>query len=145
MTIPQGLVSCYAMSAGKITDAYFNVRVPALGLSTSVNAGGSTASEVITAKNCTDYRTTHKGIISMEATDYHVTPSVEKADGPVPSHGHAGVEPFKGTGVVYSNLNDVEVSVGDLLIGAFLDGDSKNLVIIHIPHKVPIGGDVKFD
>ena len=145
MNLPVGGVSCYAVIGGKITDPTFTVRVPVLGIDADITNEGVTAGYTIVAKNCTDYRVSHHGKIHMGATDYEVTASVIKAAGPVPTHGHIGKEPFDGTDVTYSELNDIDVSVGDLMIGLFLDGDSNNLAIIHIPHKVPIGGEVNFD
>lgn len=142
MNIPSYAVSCYALKAGKITDPYFSVQVPVLGLSADIE---DSTVEII-AKNCTDYRIRHDGNIKMEATKYKITKSVLEADPPgVPAHAHQSKEPFEGSTVTYSELNDVDVAVGDLMIGLFLDGSADNLVIIHIPHKVPIGGDVRFD
>lgn len=136
MNIPLCAVSCYATSGGKITDPYFNVRVPILA-----------SDDVIVAKNCTDYRVSHLGHdMSMQSTKYKTTKSSMNADpGGVPPHEHMSTEPFQSKEIFYDGLNDVEVAVGDLMIGFFLDGDVDNLVIIHIPHKVPIGGEVKFD
>ena len=142
MNIPQCAVSCYAVSGGKITDPYFDVKVPIL-----ASADDGVASPVIRAKNCTDYRVSHKGHkMSMEKTNYPITKSVLDSDPPgVPAHAHLSEEPFESDEILYEGLNDVEVSAGDLMIGFFLDADVDNLVIIHIPHKVPIGGDVQFD
>lgn len=146
MNIPLGAVTCIAAKAGMIYDPYFEVTVPIIGLQADTTAEGVTAKTTITAKNCTDYRIKHEGIIDMEATQYKITKSVLEADPPgVPTHAHESMEPFHGDGVVYSKLNEVAVNVGDKMIGFFLDGDSKNLVIIHIFGKVPIGGAVQVD
>lgn len=142
VNIPSFAVSCYATQAGKITDPYFYVKVPVLGLEADIEE----SKVEIKAKNCTDYRIKHEGIIDMTGTNYKITKSVLEADPPgVPAHAHQSAEPFHGDGVVYSALNDVAVNVGDLMIGLFLDGSADNLVIIHIPHKIPIGGAVQFD
>lgn len=144
-SIPYGAVTCIAVSSGKITDPYFEVSVPILGMSVQT-FGGSSSSATIKAKNCTDYRISHNGNINMGSTEYEITKSSLDADPPgVPQHGHKSLESFKGMGVDYTELNDVSYSTGDMMIGLFLDGDSNNLVIIHIPHKVPIGGEVAFD
>lgn len=144
-SIPMGAVTCYAVGGGKITDPTFNVRVPVLGMSVS-SKGGVTSSDFIVAKNATDYRVSHDGDIKMGSTKYKITKSSLEADPPgVPQHGHESIEPFEGKEVHYSKLNDVDYSDGDMMLGIFLDGDTRNLVIWHIPHKVPIGGAVQYD
>lgn len=144
-SIPLGAVTCYAIGGGKITDPTFNVRVPILGMSSSTK-GGVSSSDFIVAKNATDYRIRHNGDIDMKTTQYKITKSSLDADPPgVPQHKHESIEPFSGKDVTYSRLNDVDYSDGDMMLGIFLDGDTKNLAIWHIPHKVPIGGEVVYD
>lgn len=146
VNIPTGSVSCYATKAGKITDPYFYVRVPILGL----GADNGDAKIEIKAKNACDYRIYHDGDIDAEsAEDWWIEEMYASIPpGPIiPSgghyHKHVGQSNLRK--VHYYHLNDVPVNVGDLLFGVFLDGDTRNLLIWHIPHKVPIGGDVVYD
>ena len=146
VNIPIGAVSCYATKAGKITDPYFYVRVPILGLS----ADNGDAKIEIKGKNATDYRVSHDGDIDSEKADYFIEEKYASIPpGPeIPTaadhfHKHTGESKFKK--VHYYKLNDAAVNVGDLMFGIFLDGDTKNLLIWHIPHKVPIGGVVEYD
>ena len=148
VNIPPGAVSCYATKAGKITDPYFYVRVPILGLEQDTKDGA--AKIEIVAKNATDYRVSHDGDIDSEKANYFIEekyvsipPDPEIKDAPDHFHKHTGETHLQK--VHYHKLNDVAVNVGDLMLGMFLDGDTRNLVIWHIPHKVPIGGDVKYD
>nr|DAS01970.1 MAG TPA: hypothetical protein [Caudoviricetes sp.] len=141
-------VSCYATKAGKITDPYFYVKVPVLGLDNDTKDGAAVME--IKAKNGTDYRVSHDGDIDSKTADYYIEekyvsipPGPEIKTGADHYHKHTGESHFEK--VHYFKLNDVPVSVGDLLLGIFLDGDTRNLVIWHIPHKVPIGGDVAYD
>ncbi len=146
VNIPQGAVSCYATQGGKITDPYFYVRVPILGL----GADTGDAKIEIKAKNATDYRVHHDGDVDAQTADYFIEekyssipPGPEIPTGADHYHKHTGKSHFEK--FHYYKLNDVPVSPGDLLLGLFLDGDTRNLVIFHIPHKVPIGGDVVYD
>lgn len=146
VNIPIGAVSCYATKAGKITDPYFYVRVPILGL----GADSGDAKIEIKAKNGTDYRVSHDGDIDSKTADYYIEekyssipPGPEIKTGADHYHKHTGETHLKE--VHYHKLNDVALNVGDLLFGIFLDGDTRNLVIWHIPHKVPIGGEVQYD
>ena len=141
-------VSCYATKAGKITDPYFYVKVPILGLDSDTKDG--VALLEIKAKNGTDYRIYHDGDIDAEAAEDWWIEEMYTSIPPGPiiksgGHFHKHVGQSNLRKVHYYHLNDVPVNVGDLLLGIFLDGDTRNLVIWHIPHKVPIGGDVVYD
>ena len=146
VNIPLGAVSCYATKGGKITDPYFYVKVPILGL----GADSGDAKIEIKAKNATDYRVHHDGDIEAKTANYFIEekyssipPGPEIKDAADHYHKHTGKSAFGE--VHYFKLNDVAVLPGDLMLGLFLDGDTRNLVIFHIPHKVPIGGDVVYD